>query len=133
MATIAGILDRALRTAAIPIDGVSIGVLADRATWRVDYQPTATLAHRTTATAIIAALAVDSGALAAEDQKLAQATVDNFGPVELAVLRVLLDEVNVLRTELNTLRAAVIPPLTPALPLRTETQFRNAVRVKAGL
>jgi hypothetical protein len=62
----------------------------------------------------------------------AQNAVDAYGPLDLAVMRVMLDEINVLRTELNTLRAVVSPPLTPALPMRTETQVRNAVRTKAG-
>jgi len=66
-------------------------------------------------------------------QVAAQRAVDAYTSLDLATLRVLLDEVNVLRTELNTLRAAVSPPLTPALPQRTETQLRNAVRTKAGL
>lgn len=40
-------LDRALRAAAIPIIGVSVGNEADRATWAIQYAPTATAQHRT--------------------------------------------------------------------------------------
>lgn len=86
-----------------------------------------------TAPQIAAAQTVIDTAPAATPQLAFQAAVDAFTPLDLAVMRVLLDEVNVLRTELNTLRAAVSPPLTPALPMRTEAQVRNAVRVKAGL
>lgn len=66
-------------------------------------------------------------------QLAAQRAVDAYTPLDLAALRLMLDEFNVLRTELNTIRAAMSPPLTPALPMRTETQLRNALRNKAGL
>lgn len=72
-------------------------------------------------------------AVAATPQLLREWAVDAYDPLELAVLRVLLDEVNVLRTELNVLRSKVAPPLTPPLPMRTEAQVRAAVRTKAGL
>jgi len=76
--------------------------------------------------------AIDS-APAATPQLAAQAAIDAYSSADLSMLRVMLDEINVLRTELNTLRAAVSPPLTPALAMRTETQVRNALRSKAGL
>lgn len=38
-------LDRALKLAGIPIVGVSVGTETDRATWRVDYHPSATAQH----------------------------------------------------------------------------------------
>lgn len=38
--------DRALRVAGIPIVGVSIGVDADRSTWRIQYDASATAQHR---------------------------------------------------------------------------------------
>ena len=43
---VAGRLDRALRSAAIPILGVSVGDEIVRATWRIDYDPAATAQHR---------------------------------------------------------------------------------------
>jgi hypothetical protein len=42
MADIASLLDATLRAAGIPIIGVSIGVVADRTTWQVQYADTAT-------------------------------------------------------------------------------------------
>lgn len=45
---IAGKFYAALERAGIPIASVSIGIETDRATWRVDYKPEATAAHRTT-------------------------------------------------------------------------------------
>lgn len=50
---LAMILDRALRDAGIPIDGVSIGAPADRATWRAIYAPAATPAQIAQGNALI--------------------------------------------------------------------------------
>ena len=47
-------LDEALRAAGIPIIGVSING-NDRTTWRVDFAPSATQAHRDAAVAVIVA------------------------------------------------------------------------------
>lgn len=58
-------LDRALRAAAIPILGVSIGDEQNRATWRIDYHPSATAQQRS-----------DGEALRASFDPLAQTTVD---------------------------------------------------------
>lgn len=52
MAGIAELFDAALRRAGIPIVGVSIGAEADRNTWRIDFHPSATPAHRTQGEAI---------------------------------------------------------------------------------
>lgn len=41
MADVATLLDQTLRAAGVPIVGVSIGVVNDRATWRVQYDPSA--------------------------------------------------------------------------------------------
>jgi hypothetical protein len=41
------VLDRALRDAGIPIDGVSVGDVNDRTTWRVFYTTMATAPQRT--------------------------------------------------------------------------------------
>lgn len=45
-------LDRALRAAAVPIVGVRIGRLDDRATWAVEYLPAATAPERATGEAL---------------------------------------------------------------------------------
>ena len=46
MTNIAARLDRALRLAGIPIQGVSIGSPADRTTWQIHFAPEATAQHR---------------------------------------------------------------------------------------
>jgi len=50
------VVDRALRDAGIPIDGVSIGSPNDRATWRADYTTAATSAQRTQGDQIVATI-----------------------------------------------------------------------------
>ena len=45
-------LDQALKAVA-PVDGVSVGVLTDKTTWRVDFQTTATDAQKAAAQAVI--------------------------------------------------------------------------------
>lgn len=55
---LATLLDQALRTAGIPIVGVSIGQNSDRATWVVQFAPEATAAHRTDAAALVASVDV---------------------------------------------------------------------------
>jgi hypothetical protein len=47
MADLAALLDQTLRAAGIPIVGVSIGVVNDRATWQVQYDAAATDAQKT--------------------------------------------------------------------------------------
>jgi hypothetical protein len=58
-------LDRALRSAAIPILGVSVGSEADRATWVIQFAPAATAQQRT-----------DGETLRLSFDPLAQAAVD---------------------------------------------------------
>src|SRR5438094_4956367 len=41
------VIERTLKDAGIPIDGVSVGSAADRSTWRAFYQAAATAAQRT--------------------------------------------------------------------------------------
>lgn len=48
------VIDRALRDAGIPIDGVSIGDPLDRTTWKAFYQPSATPAQTSQGDAILA-------------------------------------------------------------------------------
>jgi len=59
---VACLVDRAVRAAGIPIDGVSIGDPANRATWRVDFTPAATPAQRTQAATILTTVVVDDAA-----------------------------------------------------------------------
>lgn len=51
---IAATLDKAIR-AVCPIDGVSIGRPADKATWRIHFRPEATPGQRAAAGAVLAA------------------------------------------------------------------------------
>lgn len=51
----AGELDELIRTAGVPILGCAIGDPNDKGTWRVDFDPSATQAHRDQAAVIIAA------------------------------------------------------------------------------
>lgn len=50
------VLDRALRDAGIPIDGVSMGSPVDRSTWLAFYQASATAAQRTQGDALLQTL-----------------------------------------------------------------------------
>jgi hypothetical protein len=121
MATIAGVVDAALRAAGVPIQGVSIGDPANRATWIAQFDPAATAAQRTTAATVLSTVAVDAAAQAAQDARDAQTQIDALGPFYKAIVLTLLDEINLLR-------AAVVP----ALPPRTAQQALTAIRVKAG-
>lgn len=65
---LASYLDRTIRAAGIPIDGVSIGVPTDRTTWRVMFLTAATTAQRTEAANIITNLDLAAAANDAADQ-----------------------------------------------------------------
>ena len=67
MAHVARKLDRALVGAGIPIAGVSIGRVSDRATWRATFAPGATEKHRTEAAAIIGRFDPDAPDVVAAD------------------------------------------------------------------
>ena len=83
---IAAVVDQAVRAAAIPIIGVSIGHPDDRATWTVHYAPEASPAQQADGAAIVqsvdvspAAIATaqtDAGAIADADSRLVRATVE---------------------------------------------------------
>lgn len=62
MLQIAALLDRALRNASIPIVGVSVPNPADRSTWRVEFDRSATDDQRRQAAGIIVNLAIDDDA-----------------------------------------------------------------------
>jgi hypothetical protein len=59
-------VERALRDAGIPIDGVSIGTLADRSTWRAFYQLAATDQQRAQGDALILSVDLADPTLLAE-------------------------------------------------------------------
>jgi hypothetical protein len=63
MADIASLLDQTLRAAGVPIIGVSIGVIADRATWQVQYDPSASGAQQAQGESIRATFDVNAPAV----------------------------------------------------------------------
>ena len=71
---IANLLDTALRTAGIPIVGVSIGDNTNRATWVVTFLPAATPAQRTQAATLVQTIVVDQAAI--DDADAASAVDD---------------------------------------------------------
>jgi hypothetical protein len=122
MATnIAALVDRALRTAGIPIEGVSIGDVATRATWVPQFTAAATPAQKATAATIISAVAVDTAAQGVQDQLDGQAQIDAIPIATKAIVLALIDQLNVIRAALPT----PLNPITPA-------QAIAAIRSKAG-
>jgi hypothetical protein len=107
MATVAEIVDSTLRAAGIPIVGVSIGTEADRLTWSVQFDPSATSAQRTQAASILATVAVDATAQHTQDQTDVKQFVDNLPLVQQAVYLTILDQVNVIRARLPVPLAAI--------------------------
>ena len=67
MLILATVIDKKIRQVA-PIDGVSLGSIPDKSTWRIDFKPEATVQQRTDAQAVVAAFDV-----ALEEQKLKDA------------------------------------------------------------
>ena len=63
----AGELDQLLRASGVPISGCAIGDPNNKATWRVDFDPSATQDHRNQAEAVIAAY-VEPTAAAKQDK-----------------------------------------------------------------
>lgn len=120
MASLAAVVDRAIRATGVSIDGVSIGDPGDRATWRILFAAGATGAQRATASALLATVAVDAAAQAAADQQDAQAFIDTLPIWAKALALALLDEINLLR-------------VAQALPPRTVPQALAAIRAKAGV
>lgn len=121
MAGVAGIVDRALRTAGVPIVGVSIGNLADRATWIVIFDPAATAGQRSTAATVLASVAIDAPAQASDDEKSAQLEIDGLPIAMKAIVLALIDQLNVIRAALPSPLAAITP-----------AQAIAAIRAKAG-
>src|SRR5262245_44768334 len=73
------VVERALRDAGIPIDGVSIGDQNDRTTWRAFYQAVATAPQRAQGDALIASVDTQDATIVAEikaDFALSEANQD---------------------------------------------------------
>lgn len=121
MLTIASMVDRALRSAGVPIDGVAIGDPANRATWTVAFTAAATPAQKATAAALLLSVAIDAPAQATQDQLDAQAFIDTLPIWAKALALAIIDQLNVIRAALPS----PLPPITPA-------QAIAAVRAKAG-
>jgi hypothetical protein len=117
----AQIVDRALRAAGVPIDGVSIGDPANRATWTAQYTAAATPAHKVTGAALLLSVVVDAAAQTAQDQQAAQAFIDTLPIWAKALALALVDQLNVIR--------AALPAPLPAI---TVAQAIAAIRAKAG-
>jgi hypothetical protein len=81
LTTVAERLDRALRGAGIPIDGVIVGDEGNRATWFVRYQISATVQHRASGDALVAAF--DPTAQAAVDAETAARATAAAGSKDL--------------------------------------------------
>ena len=120
MTTLAALVDRALRAAGVPIDGVSIGDPLNRATWVAQYTPAATPAHKAMAATILTTVAVDAAATAVADQQDAQTQIDAIPIATKAIVLALIDQLNVIRAALP----APLGPITPA-------QAIAAIRAKA--
>lgn len=109
MASILDIVVGAMRNAAIPIVGVSIGTPADRATWRVDFDPSATPAQRTQAASLLTTVIVDTAAQHTQDQTDVKAYIDAMPLVEQAIDLTILDRINFISARLPVPLAAITP------------------------
>lgn len=67
---VAAYLDSQLRAAGIPIIGVSLTSIDDRAGWRVLYAPEATDDHRAQAETLLQTITVDAATLTSADEEL---------------------------------------------------------------
>jgi len=114
------VLDKALRTALIPIDGVSVGDPRDRATWRVAYAKDATDDQRLAGNLLVATIdpadAVTVAAIRADQvrQVLGQGGLDAVTqalweaiPAPLLTLAQVRDRLQALQTQRATTATAV--------------------------
>lgn len=89
MANEAGRLYRALTATGLPVVSVSIGTVADRATWRVDYAAAATAQQRADGEALKASFDADSVAAVdaeiADSAKKAAAVKDRLADIALMI------------------------------------------------
>lgn len=109
MASIPEIVDNALRSAGIPILGISFGNESDRLTWSIRFDPSATQAQRDQAASILATVAVDAAAQHTQDQTDVKAFVANLPLIEKAIDLTILDQVNFIRARLPTPLGAITP------------------------
>lgn len=121
MATPVALVIQALKAAGIPVDGVSIGDPANRATWIVQYGAAATAPQKTAGAALLLTVAIDAAAQAAQDDLDAQLAIDAVPLVLKAIVLALIDQ-------LNLIRAALPSPLGAITP----AQAIAAIRAKAG-
>lgn len=118
---VALLVDHALKAAGIPIDGVSIGDPANRATWVIQFQAAATAPQRATAATLLTTVAVDAAAQAVQDQLDAQAFIDALPIWAKALALALIDQLNIIRAGLPVPLGAITP-----------AQAIAAIRAKAG-
>lgn len=101
------VVDRALRDAAIPIDGVSVGDPTDRSTWKAFYQASATAQQRAQGDALLLTIDPQDPAILAEikqDFAIADATKDLI----VSLAQALWEAIPVPTVTLAQLRARVI-------------------------
>jgi len=109
MASVAAVLDNTLRAQNIPIDGVSIGDVTDRGSWRVHFRPEATDPQKTQAQTVVNTVVVDAAALHSQDQRDVQAYLDAMSLVEKSIDLTILDQFNFIRSKLPTPLGAITP------------------------
>lgn len=85
---IAAALDRALRAAGIPIDGVTVGSDLDRATWHAIYQAIATTEQRALGDTLIATFDPTAPAVVATEQDMSAQRDVEMNVALQAVMRV---------------------------------------------
>jgi hypothetical protein len=115
------LVDHALKAAGIPIDGVSIGDPANRATWVVSFTAAATPAQKATAATLLTTVDVSAAAQAVQDQLDAQAFIDAWPIWAKAEALAIIDQLNVIRAALPSPLGAITP-----------AQALAAIRAKAG-
>lgn len=100
------VIERIIRDAGIPIDGVSIGNPNDRSTWRIFYQPSATAPQRTQGDGLLQTL----------------------DPQDTAVVTALKQDLSTTKLSDEAIRA-IVQGLFEAIPAPTMTlvQLRNRI------
>lgn len=88
-------LNRALRTAGIPIVGVSISNVSDRLTWTVQFLPEATAAQRTQAAQIVSTFdPADPTVVADQKDAEAKGSIDGMRAIKAAMITALWGRLN---------------------------------------
>lgn len=92
-------LDKAVR-AVCPIDGISVGNAADKATWKAQYAATATTQQKAAAATAIANFTYDPvGDGQSDDTDLLNAALAEQGSLSRALAMVMFAEINKLRVK----------------------------------